>query len=564
MGRVTIVALLCLLAAAAAPVAHAVVGAPPHDCLVPSDGVQYGPAGAQYTYNTVYTAPKYPTGYTSPACGDANRGKLLYGNDIGPLGRAWKCNACHGAASPLDDTNKIPAGTGVPILMVGAPRNLPYILDKLPTAPGAGITWVLMTQPTCGTGDASVHCLDDREPSNVMGDLGDIAEYLYTCNLGIAPCVTGGGGGGGGGGGTTQGQLQGSGTMAFGTQPMGSASAPLALTLTNIGSGSVNVSAVASDSAEFVVTSNNCTTLSQSAYCTVKVAFQPSASGPRSGVITVTSDGLYSPQRFTFTGMGTAAAAANYTGIWWNATESGWGVNFQHDGSTIFATWFIYDGAGNPWWIVMTATDSGGTGTFTGTLYKTTGSGYDAATFTKGSPDVAGTGTITFTDASHATLSYNVTGMGVVTKAITPQPFGTPPQCVYSAPANLTGATNYQGLWWDASEDGWGINLAHHDNTIFATWFTFNSDRSPLWLVATLDKGAGESFGGNLYRQTATAFGVTPFAAKPADEAGYATISFANGNSATFTYTIPAGGTPRSKPLTRQPLGAPTAGTVCH
>lgn len=291
----------------------------------------------------------------------------------------------------------------------------------------------------------------------------------------------------------------------------------------------------------------------------VNVTFKPAATGPRSGAITVTSDGLYSPQKFTFTGTG---SAANHTGIWWNESESGWGVNFQHDGDTIFATWFIYDAAGNPWWIVMTASDPGGTGTFTGELWKTTGSGYDAATFTKGTPGTSGTGTIAFSDASHATLTYNVTGMGVVTKAITPQPFGTQPVCTYSTAANLAGATNYQGLWWNAAEDGWGINLAHHDNTIFATWFTFSSDRSPLWLVAVMDKGAGETFSGKLLRMTATPFGAMPFAAGKPVEAGAATLAFANGNSASFSYTI--GAVSKTKSITRQPLGAPSAGTVCN
>jgi hypothetical protein len=527
-------------------------GAPPHDCIPPSDGTYgAGSVGGTYDYATAYSG-----GYKGQACGDATRGMMLYRSDVGPLGRAWRCDACH-QPNPLDDANK--DGSGAPILMRGAPRNPQYIAEKLPYAPGAGITWTLMTQLTCGTGDPSVHCLEDSKPSNVMGDIGDIAEFLYTCNIGIAPCVTGGGGGGGGG--PTPGQLQGSGTMAFGSQAVGTASSPLALTLTNIGSASVNVSAVTSDSTEFVVSSNNCTTLSQSAYCTVNVTFKPAATGPRSGVVTVTSDGLFSPQKFTFTGAG-SGSGTNHTGIWWNASESGWGVNFQHDGNTIFATWFIYDAAGNPWWIVMTASDPSGTGTFTGELWKTTGSGYDADAFTKGVAVSSGTGTIAFSDATHATLTYNVTGMGVVTKAITPQPFGTQPVCTYSTAANLAGATNYQGLWWNAGEDGWGINLAHHDNTIFATWFTFSSDRSPLWLVASMNKGTDGIFRGKLLRMTATPFGVVPFAANPYVEAGDASLAFTDGNSASFHYAI--GAVSKTKSITRQPLGAPTAGTVCH
>jgi hypothetical protein len=39
-------------------------------------------------------------------------------------------------------------------------------------------------------------------------------------------------------------------------------------------------------------------------------------------------------------------APANYQGIWWNASESGWGINLAHQGDTVFASWFTYDTAG--------------------------------------------------------------------------------------------------------------------------------------------------------------------------------------------------------------------------
>jgi hypothetical protein len=51
-------------------------------------------------------------------------------------------------------------------------------------------------------------------------------------------------------------------------------------------------------------------------------------------------------------------AATNYTDLWWNApasSEPGWGISLAHQGDTIFATWFTYDGAGNPWWLAVAA-----------------------------------------------------------------------------------------------------------------------------------------------------------------------------------------------------------------
>ena len=55
----------------------------------------------------------------------------------------------------------------------------------------------------------------------------------------------------------------------------------------------------------------------------------------------------------------TAAAAVNYQGLWFNPAESGWGINFAHDGDTIFASWFTYDLTGKGTWLVMAATKTG-------------------------------------------------------------------------------------------------------------------------------------------------------------------------------------------------------------
>ncbi|MGE5089613.1 MAG: hypothetical protein ACM3QY_10845, partial [Candidatus Levyibacteriota bacterium] len=55
---------------------------------------------------------------------------------------------------------------------------------------------------------------------------------------------------------------------------------------------------------------------------------------------------------------GGGSAAANYEGLWWAApagSESGWGINFAHQGDVIFATWFTYDATGKAWWLSMTA-----------------------------------------------------------------------------------------------------------------------------------------------------------------------------------------------------------------
>jgi hypothetical protein len=78
--------------------------------------------------------------------------------------------------------------------------------------------------------------------------------------------------------------------------------------------------------------------------------------------------------------MAQSVPATNYTDMWWNPSESGWGVSFaQHTGSNqVFAVWYTYDprefaASGNfkPLWIVM----PGGTWTSPTTI---TGSAYVA------------------------------------------------------------------------------------------------------------------------------------------------------------------------------------------
>jgi len=59
--------------------------------------------------------------------------------------------------------------------------------------------------------------------------------------------------------------------------------------------------------------------------------------------------------------------------------------------------------------------------------------------------------------------------------------------------------TGSADLWWAAPsglEAGWGINLTHEGDTIFATWYTYDHDRSPMWLVATATKSGLSSYTG--------------------------------------------------------------------
>jgi hypothetical protein len=250
-------------------------------------------------------------------------------------------------------------------------------------------------------------------------------------------------------------------------------------------------------------------------------------------------------------------AGPNYQGIWWKSppdSESGWGLNLAHQEDTIFASWFTYDMSGRHWWLTMTATKTAA-GTYSGTLYQTRGPPFNAVPWDPFAvvPTQVGTGTLTFSDANNGTFFYTI---GAVTqaKAITREVFGPLPTCTYDG-GSLILATNYTDLWWakpGGSESGWGINLNHEGDTIFATWFTYDLDHTPLWLVVTAPKQSTGAYSGDLYQTSGARFDAFDPAQVTATKVGTATFTFAEGNDATFQYTVQLPG--MASPVTQAKL----------
>jgi hypothetical protein len=260
---------------------------------------------------------------------------------------------------------------------------------------------------------------------------------------------------------------------------------------------------------------------------------------------------------------------AAYQGLWWNApagSESGWGIGIAHQEDVIFATWFTYNAAGNPWWLVMTAVKGAGSD-YSGTLYETHGPAFNATPFNPALviSTAVGTGTLTFTDVDNGTFDYTVNGINQ-TKAITRQLFATPvPTCTFGLHSNLAAATNYQDLWWAApagSESGWGISFTHQGNIIFATWFTYDQNGAPLWMIVTATQGTPGVYAGTLYTTTGPPFSAVPFnpASVTLTAVGTASFTFADGNHASFAFTV--NGVAQTKQITRQIFRPP--GTLCQ
>jgi hypothetical protein len=358
----------------------------------------------------------------------------------------------------------------------------------------------------------------------------------------------------------------------FGTVPLGATSAVQSVTVRNAApAGSVRITGVSFTDAEFHSTGgcDGGTTLGPGQSCTLGIAWSPAGDeGSRKAFARIATDTL-GPYSFPLVATAAAALTPNYQGLWWNSpagSESGWGINFAHQGDTLFATWFTYDADGSTLWMVVAAAKVGN-GVYSGALYRASGPSFDALPFdpSRVAGTAVGTATFTFVDNANATFTYTIGG-ATQTKSLTREVFASPvPDCSWGAQANLALATNYQDIWWNApggSESGWGIYLTHQGDTIFATWFTYRTDGRPWWLAMSAAKTAANVYSGNLYTGSGPPFdGATFDASKVVPiPVGSATLTFADGNNATFAYVV--NGVAQSKAITREVFAPP--GTACR
>src|SRR5512135_856698 len=99
---------------------------------------------------------------------------------------------------------------------------------------------------------------------------------------------------------------------------------------------------------------------------------------------------------------------------------------------------------------------------------------------------------------------------------------------------------NVEGLWWRSpagSESGWGVNITHQGDILFATWFTYETDGSGLWLVMPDGVKTGtNAYSGALYRTTGPSFDSATFdpSRVVATQVGTASFAFTDANTGTF------------------------------
>jgi len=113
---------------------------------------------------------------------------------------------------------------------------------------------------------------------------------------------------------------------AFGNQNLGSSSAPLPVTVTNIGSAILAITSLTmtgSNPGDFSETDNCVGSLAAGASCTVNVTFTPTNVGARAAAVSVTDSAAGSPQAINLSGTGVPVATLQPSNLTFNSQAVG-------------------------------------------------------------------------------------------------------------------------------------------------------------------------------------------------------------------------------------------------
>jgi hypothetical protein len=123
------------------------------------------------------------------------------------------------------------------------------------------------------------------------------------------------------------------------------------------------------------------------------------------------------------------AVNTEYSDLWWNPTESGWGVGLERQDDVIFLTLFVYDADGKSTWFVgpevRLSTADMPNSSWSGKLYRSTGPAFSAPYDGNIQATEVGTASLQFANAESGTFRYTVNGVQV-TKQISRQTIRRP------------------------------------------------------------------------------------------------------------------------------------------
>ena len=267
-------------------------------------------------------------------------------------------------------------------------------------------------------------------------------------------------------------------------------------------------------------------------------------------------------------------SAPSYEGLWWNASESGWGLSIAHQGDSVFAVWYTFDRDGSPTWFAMpdarlvddAMNSMSGMGDvemmmgitrnppiYSGLLYR--------PSMSRGKLVMTevGMGTMLFRGNDDAVFAYtvgNVSGAKNISRMVYS---ADAPTCTLGGPKGSS--ENFQDLWFNPADTGWGVNIAHQGDIVFGTYFTYDANGKGEWLVVpdAMKSGTG-TYAGTLARATGPAFDAAWDQSKVHVAAvGTATFRFAGSGAA---FNAIRGGDAQTRAMVRMQFSAPA--TVCR
>jgi hypothetical protein len=114
----------------------------------------------------------------------------------------------------------------------------------------------------------------------------------------------------------------------------------------------------------------------------------------------------------------------NYSDLWWNPNESGWGISMtQHSSDALFAVWYVYGSDNRATWYVVPGGRWLSDVVFEGSVYRTTGpywqQSFDPAAVSRSN---VGSAQIIFESKDVGQFKFTIDGV-TTTKRIERQPF---------------------------------------------------------------------------------------------------------------------------------------------
>lgn len=182
------------------------------------------------------------------------------------------------------------------------------------------------------------------------------------------------------------------------------------------------------------------------------------------------------------------ADALEYTDVYYNPAESGWGVFLVQSDTTQFLAFFIYGTDTKPTWYTAQLTQDAA-GNYNGQLYATTGS-YFGSPWNPAQLTNAAVGTVSFVpiDIYRATVTYALTGGPTVTKTVQRQTLA-PYQLAGNYSGSISGTVS--GCANPADNDAhvrgrYGLTVTQSGDTASTLTFTFtDTAHSGLVFVVT-------------------------------------------------------------------------------